>query len=175
MGYLLPFLFLCAQTHWDSSLGLMAEFYFLFTFFLIFQNACNEHVSSLTEVVYARKLKREEKEGKHSGRGAQPDSWGPRLPPGGPRGLYLPPTPRVPHFKGTVHSPSRYYGQPGSTRKAALEDWERPGPDSRTLQGLGVSPPPTPHRPPGRGEPFPRGCPRRPQHRSCRQSELSRC
>lgn len=174
MRYLLPFLFLCAQTHWDSSLGVMAEFYFLFICFLIFQNACNEHASSLTEMVYACKLKREEKGGTLRETGPAGQSGAPAPPRPSPRALPAP-DPRVPRSKGTVHSPPRYYSQPGSTRKATLEDGERPGPDSRTLQGLEVSPPPTPHRPPGPGEPFPRGCPRRPQHRSYRQSAFSRC
>ena len=86
-----PFRFLCAQTHWDSSPGVMVEFYLLFIFFLIFQNACNEHVSSLTGMVYACKLRREENGGGNT-QGEGP-SWavgGPGSPQAAPVGSTCP-------------------------------------------------------------------------------------
>ena len=52
--------------------------------------------------------------------GTQPGSRGPRLPQAVPAGSTWPLTRRVPHSKGTVHSPSRYYSEPGSTRKGTL-------------------------------------------------------
>lgn len=61
--------------------GLCGIFTFFFIFFLIFQNAYNAHVPSLTgKWCLQVKPKREEKRGQPSGRGTQPGSRGPRLP-----------------------------------------------------------------------------------------------
>lgn len=121
--------------------------------------------------------KREEKRGQPSRRGTQPGSRG-RLPQAVPAGSSCPLTCGVPHSKGAAHSPARCHSEPGSTREGTLVDREArsrlqdpPRPRGQLLLG---QPPPTPHRPPGPGEPSPRGCPRRPQHRSGRQSVLRR-
>lgn len=123
------------------------------------------------------KPKTEEKRGQPSGRGTQPAVGAP-APPGRPRRLFLPSDLRGPALQGRSSFSREVSQRAGSTREGTLVDGEArsrlqdpPRPRGQLVLG---QPPPTPHRPPGPGEPFPRGCPRRPQHRSGRQSVLRR-
>lgn len=158
--------------------GLWGIFTFFFIFFLIFQNAYNEHASSLPGKCVCKQNQRGKGSGDNPQGGGHSRQSGPRLPQAVPAGSSCPLTCGVPHSKGAAHSPARCHSEPGSTREGTLVDGEArsrlqdpPRPRGQLVLG---QPPPTPHRPPGPGEPFPRGCPRRPQHRSGRQSVLRR-
>lgn len=156
-------------------------FYFLLYIFLIFfpKMPTLEHASSLPgrNVSASKTKKREGKRGQPSGRGHS-GSRGPA--PRRPRRLFLPSDLRGFHaLQSAAHSPLSVWPEPGSTREGTLVDG-KPGPDSRTLQGLPrparvksapahPAPPPRARASPSTGLP-----PAAPTQKSGRQSVLRR-
>lgn len=97
---LLPFLSLCAQTQWGSSLGVMGDFYFLLYIFSYFPKCLQRTCIFFTwKMCLQAKPKTEEKRGQPSGRGTQPAVGAP-APPGRPRRLFLPSDLRGPALQG---------------------------------------------------------------------------